>query len=252
MGKLIVIGSGIKSLAHLSKETLVVMESSERLLYLVNDKVSSDYILNSHLNSESLEILYFKYQNRQDSYNAITEKIICEYKQYSSLCVLLYGHPTFFADFALDAVTRIRKQGGQAIILPAISSLDSLLADLLINPGKDGMAIYDATELLVHEHYINVYSYLILYQVSNLGMKNHKISTYLGVLKEYLLGFYPEDHEVIIYSAPQIPGLSFKLEVLELKCFEKASITHLSTVCLSPLKPKKVNYDILNYLGLIG
>ncbi|KTD11695.1 tetrapyrrole methylase [Legionella gratiana] len=66
-----------------------------------------DYIFNMQLNSESLETLYFKYSNRQDSYNAITEKIIFEYKQYSSLCVVFYGHPTFFADFALDAVIKI-------------------------------------------------------------------------------------------------------------------------------------------------
>ena len=250
MGKLVVIGSGIKSLAHMSKEASIVMENSERLLYLVNDKISSDYIVSLQLNSTSLSELYFKYPNRKDAYSAITAKIISEYEQYSSLCVLLYGHPVFFADFALDAVLKIKEQGGNAIILPAISSLDSLLADLLINPGKHGVAIHDATELLVHEHCINVYSYLILYQVSSLGMNDYNISIHLNVLKNYLLRFYPENQPIFIYSASQIPGTAFSLEIVKLKQFEQAPISHLSTVCISPIKYKKINYSVLNALNL--
>jgi uncharacterized protein YabN with tetrapyrrole methylase and pyrophosphatase domain len=250
MRRLFVIGSGIKTLAHLSKETLFLIQNVDRLLYLVNDKIMSDFLLRELENASSLDDTYFKYTKRQDAYNAVTDRIVSEYYQYNSLCVLVYGHPTFFADFALKAVKQIQKQGGSATILPAISSLDCLIADLLISPGQEGMCIYDATELLVYERNIDIYSYLVLYQVSSLGMVDTKLSKYIHILKKYLLKFYSESHCVYIYSASQTPGLEYNLEEIELREIDAAPIHHKSTICLPPIKPKRTNLEILNILGI--
>ncbi|WP_392538023.1 SAM-dependent methyltransferase [Legionella sp. 227] len=251
MGRLIVIGSGIKSIAHLTEESLVLLRNCEKLLFLVNDKIMSNFLMKEHKNAESLDEIYFNYTNRQDSYKNLTDKIVSDYCLYSSVCVVLYGHPTFFADFALNAVIKIRQQGGTAYVLPAISSLDCLFADLLINPGQGGLCVYDATELLIYKKNIDVNSNLVLYQVSSLGMNDMNISKYLDVLKKYLMAYYPPEHELAVYTASQIPGKIFSNEVKKLKDLAMENISHISTIFIPPLKRGELNSDILELFNYI-
>src|SRR5580658_7209196 len=133
---LVVVGTGIKFLSHLTTEATVYIEQSDKVLFLVNDPAIKEWIKKKNSCSESLDPLYTKYSLRQDCYQAITDHILKTLYERLHVCVVLYGHPGVFAQPGLDAVLQARKQGFYAVLLPGISAEDCLFADLLIDPGS--------------------------------------------------------------------------------------------------------------------
>ncbi len=57
-GSLIIVGSGIKFLSHLTTEAKAYIEQSEKVLYLVNEPVMKQWIQSTNPLSESLDPLY--------------------------------------------------------------------------------------------------------------------------------------------------------------------------------------------------
>ena len=126
MHTLIVVGSGIKSIAHLTQETKKVVQNADKVLYLVNEESLKTWISREAKEAESLEPIYFSSDKRVDAYHNITAYIVDEYQKVKNLCVVFYGHPVVFAESALNAVKKIRAENGNAIILPAISSMERI------------------------------------------------------------------------------------------------------------------------------
>lgn len=235
MPKLIVVGSGIKSLAHLTQETITIIQKATKVLYLVNEDLLKDWIEKEAKSSESLEPLYFSSDDRAKAYQAITNYIVDEYSKCDLLCVVFYGHPTVFADSALKAVKTINEQNGNAIILPAVSSLDCLFADLQIDPGDGGLFCIEATELLLNERKLDPLSHVILYQVANLGTRNLKKTDKIGLLVDYLCQFYSSNQRCCIYEAAILPGQVARCDWVQLSELPFADLSAQSTLYLPPL-----------------
>src|SRR3990167_3227259 len=148
---LTVVGAGIKFLSHITVEAKAYIEQSQKLLYLVNNPVLKEWLKKTNPNAESLDELYQKYPLRLHCYRAITEYILETVRKRQHVCVVLYGHPSVFAQPALDAVIQAKKEGLDARILPGISAEDCLFADLMIDPGRFGCQSFEASDFLVHE-----------------------------------------------------------------------------------------------------
>ena len=67
MNKLFVVGSGIKSISHISQETKVIIQQSDKVLYLLNEDSLKDWVKRESKSSESLEPIYFSSSKRIDS-----------------------------------------------------------------------------------------------------------------------------------------------------------------------------------------
>src|ERR1700722_13392083 len=132
---LVVVGSGIKFVSHLTTEAIAHIEKSEKVLYLVNEPAMKEWIQKKNKNSASLDPIYTQHEFRIDSYHAITDFILDEVRKNQHVCVVLYGHPAVFAKPGIDAVIQAKKEGYPAKMLPGISAEDCLYADLLINVG---------------------------------------------------------------------------------------------------------------------
>src|SRR3954469_14687474 len=94
---LVVVGSGIKFVSHLTTEAIAHIEKSEKVLYLVNEPAMKEWIQKKNKNAESLDPLYVRHELRIDSYNAITNYILDNVRKKQHVCVVLYGHPAVFA-----------------------------------------------------------------------------------------------------------------------------------------------------------
>lgn len=250
MPTLIVVGSGIKSIAHLTEETKKVIQKADKVLYLVNEDHLKAWIIRESKNAESLEPIYFSIPKRIDAYHQITSAILSNYHKYQNLCVVFYGHPVVFAESALSAVKKIRAENGNAIILPAISSMDCLFADLQIDPGDGGCFSIDATELLIYERCIDIYAHTILWQISNLGMHDINKSNKLHVLCDYLRNYYLEEQPVCIYEAAIIPVQKPRIEWLKLPELNKAEIKPISTLYIPPITQRVVSNKYLDLLSM--
>ena len=254
MKQLVVTGSGIKSLSHLSVETKGCIENADIVLFLVNEPVMGKWIEEKSKECLSLQSIYFNFENRSDSYSAITDKILSTLEEYDFVCVVIYGHPSVFASPGLNAVLKAREKGIKGAILPAISAEDCLFADLAIDPGDAGCYSVEVNELLIYEKYFDPTSYLIIWQigsVGNVGMPSEKVKNFgIELVIERLQQDYEFDHEIIIYEAALYPGL----EPIIIKCplFDLANqqLSPISTLCLPPIPRKKANLEMIKKLGL--
>lgn len=250
MHKLIVVGTGIKSLAHITEETKWLIQNADKVLYLVNEELLKTWIQRESKKAESLESIYLSSRKRIDTYQAIEDYIIEQHQRIQNLCVVFYGHPNVFAQSALNAIKRINKNKGHAIILPAVSMLDCLYSDLQIDPGDHGCFIIDATELLIYERTLDKQSHVIICQASNLGMADTQYTQKLHILRDYLLQFYPANHSTCVYEAAVLPTHKPRIEWFKLSQLESMRLKHISTLYIPPIPANKLSDKYLKLLDM--
>lgn len=250
MKQLFIAGSGIKALSHLTLETKKILVNSEKVLYLLNDIHMKEWVERECLNSESLDEVYFSATKRIDSYKEISSYIISTYNKHDKTCVLMYGHPTVFASSALWAAKKIRSNGGSVVILPAVSSLDCLFADLSIDPGDYGCFSVDATDFLIYKRVFDNRAHLILWQVGSLACFGQEKTTKIEVLYNYLSLFYPGCHEVIIYEAATYPSQAPKKEKVRLDEICSDLFSNVSTLYIPPVKKSFADLEMVKLLDI--
>jgi len=252
---LVVVGSGIKFLSHLTEEAKAYITQSDKVLYLLNEPVMKEWIQSVNSNAESLDGIYVASTLRSHSYRAITEYILAEVRKNQHVCVVIYGHPTIFAQPALQAVIQAKQEGFDARVLPGISSEDCLFADLLIDPGLCGCQSFEATDFLIRQREFSVTSHLILWQVGTVGILSHPEETFdnangIDLLLSYLKQFYSLEHEVVLYEAAQYPFFLPKIERFSLSRLHEIKISRISTLYIPPSRVAGLNQSMLSALGI--
>ena len=148
---LTIAGSGIKFVSHLTTEVKAHIEQSELVLYLVNNPAMKLWIEENSKASESLDKIYSSHPDRRTNYNEIANYVIKKLDTTKTLCVVLYGHPTVFAQPGLIAAKLAKQKGHDVNVLPGISAEDCLFAELMINPASSGCQSFEATDFLIRK-----------------------------------------------------------------------------------------------------
>lgn len=252
---LTVVGSGIRSISHLSIEAINHIKKSSKVLYSVNEPIMEAWIRKNNTNAESLdELNYEENQPRIDYYNQITNYILATVREQNHVCVIFYGHPTMFAKSALAAIIEAKNQGWFTKIIPGISAEDCLFADLMIDPGTYGCQSYEATDLLIYQRHISPSSHLLIWQIGFVGILNMSTTSpnkkNIKLLLEYLLQFYNTKQVVINYQAALYPHLEPNIEYTTLNQLPDINFSTLSTLYIPPAQRLLPNKDILNNLGM--
>lgn len=254
MKQLVVTGSGIKSLSHLSVEAKGCIQNADTVLYLVNEPVMAQWIEENSRDSFSLQSIYFNFENRTDAYTAITNKILSSLNENDFVCVVIYGHPSVFASPGLNAAIQAKEQGVKSTILPAISAEDCLFADLKIDPGEVGCYSVEVNDLLIYNKIFDPTSYLVVWQigsVGNVGMPSEKVNKFgIELVIERLQQEYEPDNEVIVYEAALYPGLEPTIIKCPLSDLVNQQLSPISTLCLPPIPKKQANIEMIKKLGL--
>lgn len=251
---LVVVGSGIKFMSHLTTEAKAYITQSEKVLYLVNEPAMKEWIQRNNPHAESLDPIYTKFPLRLDCYEAITDYIVAAVRQEQHVCVVLYGHPAVFAQPALDAVRKARLEGYYAKILPGISAEDCLFADLLVDPGSVGCQSFETTDLLIHRRQIDPYSHLILWQIGVIGALGHPINhdnnAGIKVLIDYLSALYSMEHPLTLYEAAQYPHFEPTITETSLRNLGDIKFSSISTLYIPPIGKAPVDRNIIEALGI--
>lgn len=245
-------GSGIKSISHFTTEFKTYTVNADKVLYLVNEPVTRQWIEKYAKLSESLEPIYFSENDRQLAYDKIKDKILSDFVCHDFIAVVLYGHPTFFADPGLQAIIEARNLSIETVILPGISAENCLYADLAIDPGLYGCFHVEATELLLYDKVIDPTAHLCIWQPGMIGNRStprqNQKGKHLDLLKNKLLNYYPPSHGAILYEASLYPGLEPLVHTFVLEQIEEQNISTLSTLYIPPIHQRKANKHILDQL----
>lgn len=247
-GSLTVVGTGIQAAAHLTTQTRLVIGRADEVLYLVNDPVAAVWIEGANPNARSLDYLYESGKDRRETYDAIAEEIASRVRLGLDVCAIFYGHPGVFAWPGHEAIRRLRAEGSSSRMLPGVSTLDCLVADIGIDPASTGCQTYEATDFLVRRRTIDLCALLILWQIGFVGNATYEpvpSMDGLPLLLERLLEVYPEDHETIIYEASPYPVSEPIIQHLALSEVLEAEFSPIATMVLRPRDRPEVDQQML-------
>ena len=220
-GSLVIVGTGIGS-AQLTTEARAAIAGAEDVLFLVGDPVSERVILDLAPQARSLSGLY----EHSDTYGRMTEAILDPARRGRRVCAAFYGHPGVFVLPSRDAIARARAEGIEARMLPGISALDCLFADLAVDPAASGCQTYEAGDFVRRRPAIEPRAALVLLQVG--------VSAVDKVV-EALLDSYPSAHEVVVYEASPYPGIAPLVEPVALERLGDAALSQRSTLYVPPV-----------------
>lgn len=254
--KLVVAGTGIKSISHLTIETQAYIKGADLVLSAINEPILFEWLKKNTKKVESFSDIYFAEEQRHKSYQKIAEKILEYLNQYEFICVVTYGHPTVFAQPFIAAANMARKKKYDVLILPGISAEDCLFADFSIDPGTYGCYSVEATSLLLRKNKFDTRSHLIIWQVGMIGdLSTHYAekkdkSKGLYLLQEYLQNYYPPHHIVYLYEASMYPGLSPKMNEFPLNELTKKMVSPVSTLFVPPVKDNYLDEEMAKRMNL--
>jgi hypothetical protein len=230
---LTIVGGGIDIGRDLTPAARWHIERADKVFSLVGDAVAARTVDELNANNESLDAFYDVSKPRIATYEEMVARILTGVRSGAKVCVVVYGHPGIFAYPTHKALDRARSEGYTAALLPGISSIDCLLADLDVDPAADGLQIFDASDLLLNDRAFSVTAPLVLLQVAVTGDPSFKLKygrEGIARLAEHLSARYGAEHAAIVYEAAQYSGFAPTVERTTLSALEQADITTGSTL----------------------
>ncbi len=238
-GRLTIVGTGLQ-LGHLTIEAKNAIEGSKKLLYLIDDAITENYLIKLNNTAESLIGFYQEGKDRLQTYEEIVNYILKTLDEKKDLCVAFYGHPGVFTYPSHKAIKLAKERGYKAKMLPGISTEDMLFAELGIDPGTYGLQSFEATAFLINNNKIDPSCYVVLWQIGVLGLRkytqNINVTSELQKLLNILLQFYPKEHEIILYQASTHRIIESVIITEQLQNLAKIEFDPISSLIIMPLK----------------
>jgi uncharacterized protein YabN with tetrapyrrole methylase and pyrophosphatase domain len=251
-GTLLLLGTGIQSAAHLTADARHFLKTADEVLFLTSDAYSEQIVRSLRPDAKSLAGHYAQGKQRMKSYQQMVKAILAPVRAGKTVAVGAYGHPGVFATAPHVALRIAREEGHYAEMLPAISALDCLFADLGLDPVV-GLTSYEATVFAARRLAPDPHAILVLWQIGTLGETRYSHAPHtnkLHHLQEQLAGTYGADHEVILYQAASTPGLKHKAHRIRLGGLATAPIAHATTLVVPPRAQAVLDGKSLKRLGL--
>ena len=252
-GSLVVVGTGIKLVGQTTLEAFARMQSAEKLLYLVGDPATEEWIRRLNSSAATLADCYAEGKPRHKTYEEMTDRIVSAVRAGQKVCAAFYGHPGVFVNPSHRAIRRARREGFPARMLPGISTEDCLFADLGVDPGENGCQSFEATDFLACRRRFDPSSGLILWQVGVLGEPSIRTGMScrperLRALTDVLRRHYPSRHRVVLYEAAQFPICDAVVKRIPLARLPQETVFTMATLYVPPKPSRAADGRIMRWL----
>ncbi len=253
-GSLMVVGTGIKSVGHITLEAQGWIAQADAVPYCVTNPATAAWIERANPHAEDLSIFYADDKPRAETYREMTEAILRPVRAGLDVCAVFYGHPGVFVNPSHEAIRLAREEGYRAGMLPAVSALDCLFADLDIDPALPGCQMFEATDYLLNRRRLNPQCHVILWQVGVVGDRGFSSAGYdarnLPILIEELQRIYGREYEVMHYQAATYPICPALIQRLPLSQLTPGTVTSTSTLYIPPKDASCRDEAMARRLGL--
>lgn len=203
---LTIVGTGMK-VGQMTLEARAHIVRAPKLLYAPGDPVTERVLLSLNPTAESLAVHYRPGLPRRAAYEAMVDRILAALADHGEVCAAFYGHPGVFVTASHSAIDRARAEGWPAEMLPGVSSLDCLFADLGLDPF-DGCIVLEAETFVRKPLGSTLGLNLILLQIAAIYEPDFRADgthgRHLSRLVERLVDIYPPSHPAIVYEAPAL------------------------------------------------
>lgn len=252
-----VLGTGMVGYRQLTREAEAALAKSERVYLvhyqrLVQEYIETEYDTDVILLTEE----YTTGENRVHTYERMAQRVLDGAADADGpVSFALYGHPMVFVSPARWVIDDGRDRGLTVKVLPGISSMDCLYADIELDPAEHGLQMFEATDLLVREFEPNPAIPAMIWQIGSVGSVLHSTAESaperFTPIREYLQRYYPADHTAYLLQTATYPitnstQLEFTLDSFE-AIHDQITATH--TLYLPPAETRGVkNHDLFERL----
>ena len=157
-----------------------------------------------------LGTLYEPGTDRLPTYRRMAAEVVSAAVADAPVCLATYGHPWVYC-YPTTLITRAAPLLGLHVeVFPGVSSFDTLLVDLGTDIALNGIQMYEATDLLLRRRPIQSDVTCVIWQPTVVGDPTYRPEPYTAEqfepLQDYLLRFYPAEHEVAIVTTQDVPA----------------------------------------------
>jgi hypothetical protein len=240
-GTLTILGSGIETVGFsLGDEKLI--QAADKVLFCVADPATIVWLKRIRPDALDLYVLYGEDKVRYTTYMQMAEAQLYWVRQGLNVVVVFYGHPGIFVLSTHRGVKIARREGHRATMKAGVCALDTLCADLGVDPCHPGLQTHEATDCLTRRRRIDTSLHVILWQVGLIGELGYRRHGYLNsgfsYFVNWLIELYGPDYQITHYVGSRYPTIEPLIAVHALKDLHdpeiQATVTGISTFYLPP------------------
>jgi uncharacterized protein YabN with tetrapyrrole methylase and pyrophosphatase domain len=251
-GSLVVVGVGLMLGHHATLETVAAIRRAEHVFHLVQNTAAETWVRRLNPRTSPLGDCFQEGKPRDRSYAMMAARVVDAVRRGEQVCAVFYGHPGVLVSPAYQALTRARREGYPARMLPGISAEDCLFADLAIDPRGLGWQSFEATDFLLRRRRFDPTAALILWQVGVLGdadirPKMQARPERLQLLVDALAPHYPRRQSVILYEAPEFPVSDPVIVRVPLRRLAEQRIYPQTTLYVPPVPTTTLDTRVLRW-----
>jgi hypothetical protein len=150
----VIVDTGVVAVNQVTVEGHRWIQQSDRVLFLGADPVTEHWLAKLNENVESLDGL--------ETADEIVERMLDHVRAGLAVCLAYHGRSALVAQVLREAIALGRAEKMLPAIVPGVSPLDCLFADLGLDPLRDGCQIFAAEHLTGHGRRIDPGTALIL------------------------------------------------------------------------------------------
>jgi hypothetical protein len=200
-------GLGVQTVNHVTRQVEQAIRDSREVLYLDAGAATRQYLETLCPRVTPLRESYREDIARLSAYEHIAIRVIEAALDHPPVMFAIHGHPLVAAHPPFLVLELARALDLRVEVLPGVSSLDALFADLRLDPVVNGIQMYEATDLLLRRRPLFNDVPAIVWQIgpletalhSNRVSKPERFERFVQHLRRY----YPARHEVAaIFCSP--------------------------------------------------
>jgi tetrapyrrole (corrin/porphyrin) methylase-like protein len=249
------VGLGIVGMHQLTREAEEIMRRCTEVFFVDTGYGEDGYLRALCPHVTSLLPLYEVGESRLPTYRKMAAAVVTAAINRPPVCFASYGHPVVFC----YPTTLIRRAARlldlRFHVVAGVSSLDTLLVDVSYDFSTDGLQMYDATDLVLRGRPLQNDVPCVLWQTNTFADSSYRrdsvpADSLIG-LQNYLLQFYPPEHEVLMIFSRTHPALKSIIEpyVLADLAAGIAKGVHSGTLFIPPVQRRPVgDYELLKHL----
>lgn len=204
---LYLLGSGVAFPDHLTLQSINILSECVSICTNLPDNRLVSLPADIRAKCVSLWPLYQDGRIRVENYRDVTEAALGEIEKARPAAWLTPGHPMVFDSVSKALLDAASSRKWKVSVVPAISCLDTLLAELQCDPAS-GLVIHDASGLVRRKTPLLPSVTVILLQISVfLSDRAHltlESRPDLGPLRDYLMKYFPAMHKCAVVRSSSV------------------------------------------------
>lgn len=242
-GRLTVVGTGIGFRGHVIPAAETAIRRADTVMFQLDDVMTTAWVRELNPHAEDLEKLAPRRRTLSPHvYEAMANHVAAAVVEGHEVCFVTYGHPGVYQHAAHRSGELVREAGLPATMLPGISALDCLIADLGIEIGP-GCHLLDATTLVLQSKPLDPTSSLVLFQIGIFGNPYYggDRPVPLRLLTERLRDAWGDHHEAVLYEAAVLPESAPTVHTVRLRDLDSAPLSERMLLYLERSRRRPVD-----------